>query len=172
MNLDADSALERFVATSDVSSDHSSEIASVRIVDRCRGGDVQYRPVRDGKRMSMADVRGPAALGRRAVLFSLGYGGRTAVGVVVRLRANPPACASVERLFSYSTSRPPVAPPRGMFARAFNVVPRDVSRRYAGRELVLTEHYGRNSGDELARRVTYFRFNSGRYVSYRTRLIR
>jgi hypothetical protein len=173
MNLDADGASERFVATYDVSSDHKYELAQVVIVDSCGGNSVRHQVVRPGKRLSAGDVYGPAALGRRGVLFAIGYGGRAAVARVVRLHAGPTmACPLPQMLFRYETNDPPVAPPPGMVVRNFDVVPREASTRYPGRELLLVEHYGRATGDELARRETLFGFRGGRYVSYHSRLRR
>jgi hypothetical protein len=171
MNLDGDRALERVVAEYDVSFDHKQERADVIAFDRCNGKEVAHKLVRTGKRLSVSEIYGPRALGRPAVLFAVGYGGRTGVARVtgLRLRAGQ-TCPSPYTFFAYSTSSPPKPPPAGLLVRDFDLVPRNDSRRYPGPELQLTEFYGRSTGDTVAKRLTYFRYRSGRYVAYRSRL--
>jgi hypothetical protein len=171
MNLDGDRALERLVAEYDVSSDHSQESANVTAFDRCNGREVAHKLVRTGKRLSVGDIHGPGALGRPAVLFSVGYGGRTAVGRVMGLRLRRgQTCPLPYTFFAYSTGRPPKPPPPGLLVRNFSLVPRNDLKWSPGPELRLLEFYGRNTGDQVAKRETYFRFRSGRYVAYRSRL--
>lgn len=171
MDLDGDRALERLVAVHDVSSDHKVERADVTAFDHCNGRELSYKLVKTGKRLSVADIRGPSSLGRRAVLFSIGYGGRTAVARVIGLRVRPgQTCPSPFTFFAYSTSRPPKPPPAGLFARNFYVLPRNDSSRYPGPELFLIEFYGPNAGDLVSKRETYFGFRGGRYVAYRSKL--
>lgn len=171
MNLDRDRTLERLVAEYAVSSDHRQERADITAFDRCNGREVSHKLVRTGKRLSVGDIYGPRALGRPAVLFAVGYGGRTAVGRVMGLRLRRgQSCPSPYTHFAYSTSRPPRAPPPGLFVRNFSLVPRNDSARYPGPELRLLEFYGPSTGDAVSKRETLFRFRNGRYVAYRSRL--
>jgi hypothetical protein len=171
MNLDGDRALERVVAEYDVSFDHKQERADVTAFDRCNGKEVAHKLVRTGKRLSVSEIFGPRALGRPAVLFAVGYGGRTGVARVMGLRLREgQTCPSPYTFFAYSTSKPPKPPPAGLLVRDFDLVPRNDSTRYPGPELVLTEFYGPSTGDTAAKRLTYFRYRSGRYVAYRSKL--
>lgn len=172
-NLDADRDLERFTAVHEMDANHKNQWADVTAYDECNGQERRYKLVPTGKDLSFTQISGPSRLGRRAVLFVMGYGPRSGVARVMNLRLRPgQACPSPYALFSYSMSRPPKAPPDGMLLRDFDLVPWNDSQRYPGPELVLLEFYGRAAGDLLAKRLTYFRYRSGRYVAYRRKLSR
>jgi hypothetical protein len=173
MNLDADGDLERFTAVNDAAADHENQWADVTAYDKCNAKELRYKLAPTGRRVSFGDIRGPSSLGRRAVLFTMAYGGRNAVARVIGLRLRSgQTCPTPYTFFAYSTSRPPKQPPAGLFARNFYLLPRNDSARYPGPELFLLEFYGPNAGDLVSKRETYFRYRNGRYVSYRSKLSR
>jgi hypothetical protein len=90
----------------------------------------------------------------------------------------PGACPVPRALFRYPSKRTRARPPRGAKAvSSFDAVLRDATKRYAGKELRLTEYYV-DRDDPLCcgsfRRVTLFGYSAGRdlYVRIKTRVKR
>jgi hypothetical protein len=90
----------------------------------------------------------------------------------------PAACPQARNLFLYPSKRTRGRLPRGATAlSSFDAALRNVSKRYAGKEVRLTEFYV-DRDDPLCcasfRRTTYFGYNAGKdlYVKFRTRVKR
>jgi hypothetical protein len=168
-NLDGDPAIERVVASEDVSFDHSQLSARVVVFDTCRGRQ-RALPVVDA-RASLLAARFVQADGRgRAELLGAVGGplGNVADGKarVVRLIAVRGGCPRLRTLFSYAASSPPLPAPDGFVLSSFEVNPDELERRYRGREVVLVEWY--RSGAALASRA---RTSVYRYAVARDRYV-
>lgn len=171
-NLDRDRALERIVASEDVSSDHSVWRASVAVVDRCRGRDRSLLVLDGYQRLETA--RAVQADGRSAretlgVLRGLAAGAGEAR--LVRLVARAGRCPSLRTLFSYVAARAEPGPVPELRLTWFTVDLAELERRYPGRELRLVEQFSMPPMLSSVRRETLYRHVRTRdvYVAYATR---
>jgi hypothetical protein len=157
VNLDGDPAKEEVLAVDSHDCQHTSFRAYVHIHDRCHGvwrlfdldseANVlqQFRIVNADGRTKRPEVffvtrtLGPVAGG---------------IGEVVRLDDRPSGCARLRTLFRYEPKDPSL--------QSFDVQLKDLTPRFGGLELVLTE------GKEVAQRITRYRYDRklDRYVIY------
>jgi hypothetical protein len=171
-NLDGDRAIERVVATEDVSFDHSAATSRVVVVDTCRGERthpvVQARAFLLQARFVQADGRGRAEV-LAAVGGPLGavVDGKARVVRLVPVRGR---CPALRALFSYDAASPPQPAPAGFVLSSFEVTPDELEPRYRGREVRLVEWY--RSGGALSSQVrtSVYRYAAGRdrYVLLRS----
>lgn len=167
-NLDDDPAIERVVATEEVSSDHSAASSRVVVVDACRGE--RTHPVVQA-RASLLQARFVQADGRgRAEVLAAAGGPLGAVvegkARVVRLVPVRGRCPALRTLFSYNAASPPQPAPEGFLLSSFEVTPDELERRFRGREVRLVEWY--RSGAALSSRV---RTSVYRYAAARDRYV-
>jgi hypothetical protein len=170
-NLDRDRAMERVVGVEDVSSDHSTWRASVRVVDRCRGRDRTHFVVRGYQRLEsassvQADGRGPSEV----VGVVLGLQPDAGVARVVRFAARRSRCPTLRTLFRY-VARDTSPPARDLRLIRFRVEMHDLETSYPGRELTLFEDFQMPPMLSTVVRVTQYRYvrRGDRYVAYATR---
>ena len=177
VNLDGDRAREVVVAFQNASCDHRHQDAAVEIRDRCGSRTNNYRltprlaslgvpRIADAVEVLEAD----GATRRPETFFAIAGSspdGRVGIAKVVRLVDRRSGCPAPRALFSYSTAA--VAP--GDAPVSWNVDVRNVTRTYAGKEVVLTELLRSPPPPEGAlgpRRVRLYRYDrrAGRYVVY------
>lgn len=173
-NLDGDRAVERVVATEDVSFDHSSVTSRVVVVDTCRG-ERTHTVVH--ARASLLQARFVQADGRGRPEVLAAVGGPLGAGAlvdgkarVVRLVSFRGRCPALRALFSYNAASPPQPAPAGFLLSSFEVTPDELEPRFRGREVRLVEWY--RSGAALSSRVrtSVYRYAAARdrYVLLRT----
>jgi hypothetical protein len=167
-NLDGDRAIERVVATEDVSFDHSAATSRVVVVDTCRGE--RTHPVVQA-RASLLQARFVQADGRGSAEVLAAAGGPLGAVVdgkarVVRLVPVRGRCPALRTLFSYNAASPPQPAPAGFLLSSFEVTPDELEPRFRGREVRLVEWY--RSGAALSSRV---RTSVYRYAAARDRYV-
>jgi hypothetical protein len=158
VNLDRDAAKEQVVAADLHDCAHTHFEAYVHILDSCHGAWRTFDLDSDGEvlqqfRIANADGRTK----RPEVFFVTVIRGPVMRGIaeVVRLDGRPPACARARALFRY-------VPAAGV--QTFDAQLKDVTRKFPGLEVVLTE------SREVAQTVTTYRYDRARdrYVVYKS----
>jgi hypothetical protein len=158
VNLDRDAAKEEVVAADLHDCGHTHFEAYVHIRDRCNGAWRTFDLDSEGEilqqfRIANADARTK----RPEVFFVTVRRGPVMRGIaeVVRLDGRPPTCARARALFRY-------VPAAGI--QTFDVQLKDLTRKFPGLEVVLTE------GREVAQTVTTYRYDRARdrYVAYKS----
>lgn len=174
-NLDGDAALETVIATHIISFDHKRQRAEVVALDDCAGERRTYELAPAGRWMFPRAIRGSRVLGRPGVLFTIHYEDGHVIARLSRLRVQQRGeCPTPSTPFDYSSATPLVAPPRGYLIAGIDVSVTDDSKRYSGRELLLTESYAEGTSRPVrAKRLTYFRYRlrTRMYERYRMVLI-
>jgi hypothetical protein len=174
-NLDADAAKEKVVAVDPAPA--STYGRKVVLTDRCGNTNKSYALSRVMDRVTyirLKDIDGEPD--RPEFSFELrNASGRSGVAKVARLgHPGQGGCAKPVTLLAYSSSSPPIAPPRGakVYDWSLSYVD-DIGNQ--GLEIRLRELYLRK-GDKpnkpSLQRVTFFRYakNTDRYVSYKTQV--
>jgi hypothetical protein len=174
VNADTDRALERVVAEYDPSFDHKVERAEIAVVDRCAGREARHMLAPTGRALDRETILRSSSLGRPGVVFAMKLQDQSWIARVVQLRVlRKGACPRPVAIFSYSSKRPPYAPPEEHWVGGVSVEPGEHSAAYAGKELVLVERYAsRQLNPVQLTRTTYFRYSPARrgYVAYKTEL--
>lgn len=156
VDLDRDPAKEQVVAADLHDCGHTSFEAYVRIRDRCQGAWRTFGLDSDGEILQQFRIANADGRTKRPEVFFMTYRrGPVVRGIaeVVRLDGPPAACARPRALFRYV--------PRAA-VQTFNVELKDLTRRFPGLEVVLTE------GREVAQTITNYRYDRARdrYVVY------
>ena len=156
VNLDRDAAKEEVVAADLHDCAHTHFEAYVQIRDRCHGSWRTFDLESEGEILQQFRVVNADGWTRRPeVFFVTVRRGPVASGIaeVVRLDGRPPACARPRALFRY-------VPAPGV--QDFDVQLKDLTRKFRGLEVVLTE------GREVAQTTTTYRYDRARnrYVAY------
>lgn len=157
VNLDRDPAKEEVVAADLHDCAHTHFEAYVHIRDRCHGAWRTFDLDSEGEVLRQFRIVNADGRTRRPeVFFVTVRRGPVARGIaeVVRLDGRPPACARARALFRYVPTNPGV--------QSFDVQLKDVTRKFPGLEVVLTE------GREVAQTITRYRYDRARdrYVAY------
>jgi hypothetical protein len=158
VNLDGDSAKEEVIAADTHDCQHTSFRAYVHIRDRCHGSWRLYDLGSEAEVLQQFKIVNADARTKRPEVFFVTRGlGPVASGVaaVVRLDDRTSGCARVRALFRYTPKDPGL--------QSFDVQLKDLTPRFRGLEIVLTE------GKEVAQRITHYRYDRllDRYVVYR-----
>jgi hypothetical protein len=156
VNLDRDAAKEQVEAADLHDCAHTHFEAYVRIRDRCHGTWRTFDLDSDGEILQQFRIANADGRTKRPEVFFMTYRrGPVMRGIaeVVRLDGRPPACAHARALFRYV----PAAA-----VQTFNVELKDLTRKFPGLEVVVTE------GREVAQTVTTYRYDRAldRYVKY------
>jgi hypothetical protein len=157
VNLDGDRAKEEVLAADSHDCQHTTFRAYVHIHDRCHGSWRMYDLGSEAEVLQqLRIVNADARTKRPEVFFVTRRLGPVAGGIaaVVRLDDRASACARVRVLFRYEPKDPAL--------KGFDVQLQDVTRRFPGLEVVLTEM------GEVAQRITRYRYDRlrDRYVVY------
>jgi hypothetical protein len=173
-NLDGDRAAERIVGVEDVSRDHSTWRASVRIVDRCGGRERSYPVVAGFPRLGEAkaeQVDGRGAKEVLGVVYSVSAG--DGVARLVRLVGRRGRCGALRTLFSYVAAKSD-RPGPGLDLVQFTVEVVELDTRHPGRELRLTELFQTPPMLSSVHREKLYRYARSRdtYVLYDTNVHR
>jgi hypothetical protein len=172
--LDGDPALERLVPEP-VEDRFGYEQRRVILEDDCGPRTYRLLPPRD----TVADMRvleADADDSRPEILLEGRSGVSGRAGITRVARAGAP-CAPPRILFSYSSTAPRPAPPRGTYVTNYGVTLRDYTPDHRGREIRLREFLVRNDRPPLAanrQRLSYWRYSRAgdRWVRYRSRVTR
>ena len=177
-DLDGDRELEKVEAVRiDLEGvDDPFDRTAIKVTDLCRGGLVTRRVA--GPQDNLARLRLKAIDPRRGreILVDLrsGASGRLGEARVVAWRRGGASCRRARSLFRYLSDRPTASPPGATREVSFfDVRVRELTRRYAGSELVLGERFLKR-GDPACcgsvRKTTLLRYNRARdrYVRYRS----
>lgn len=169
-NLDGDRALERIVGVEDVSSDHSTWRASVRVVDRCGGRNRTHRVAAGFQRLGEAKAEQADGRGAKEVLGVVySVSAREGVARLARLVNRSGRCPTLRTLFEYSAAES--EPPAPEFELAqFTVDVVGLESRYLGRELRVTELFQAPPMLSSIHREKLYRYVRARdrYVLYAT----
>jgi hypothetical protein len=178
VNLDGDPEPERLVVRDIVTGDPPYQLTqqTAAIEDTCAGQPAAFELLREPEdHVDTLRALQAQDIGERPeilVLASSGAAGRAGAAKLARYED----CASARTLFSYDTATANRRLRRYGVA-FFRVSLRNLTRRYAGREIRLTEGLATRS-DALCcpsrRRVTLLGYNAGRdrYVAYSRRVVR
>ena len=177
--LDGDRQPER-VSSAPVE-ERGARLIKLRIADRC--GRTRIVRTVSGKHEAVTLLKLVAADIRRGreLLFQMHDGAARRAGearlVAWRRTGRTRRCRAPRVLLRYSTRRPTRLPPGAHQLSAFELSAKQLTDRFAGREVLLVERFARLGDDaccpSIARRTSY-RYDRGRdrYVRYGTTVVR
>jgi hypothetical protein len=176
-DLDGDRGKERVSTVRLPTGTPGFDRTGVRVSDRCPAGPVRV-PIA-GPQDDLARLRLLGSDTRRgkevfAVLRSGAAGGLGEARVVAWRRSRDPLCRKPRQLFRYRTDRPTPAP-SGTTGEVsfFNAVVSGLTRRFAGREVLLREQFLTSADPPCCgsvRKRSFYRYSArrDRYVRYKT----
>jgi hypothetical protein len=180
VNLDADPDLEEIMPLT-VADPSGFPQKSIVVYDQCRGTELGYHlgTPQENVDVVVQEVDGTTSRPEIRVIASSGASGRVGFVLLARLGSDKltTGCPMVVSLFRWSSTDPSPKPPKGYSVSNFGIRYKDLTPRYQGKEIELTEGLAGNS-DALCcpsrKRVSRWRFDAKRdaYVRYYVKVTR
>ena len=179
INLDTDPALEEIVPLT-VSDPTGSPEKSIVVYDECGGTQNAYKlgSPQENVDVVVGEVDGASSRPEIRFIGSSGAAGRVGQIVLAHLGSDraQTGCPALVSLFRYSSVDPSPRPPKGYAVAGFGIRYQDLTARYRGKEIELTE--GLASGHDALccpsrKRISRWRYDprKDRYVRYRARVV-
>jgi hypothetical protein len=168
--LDGDRRAERVIAIKDDNPNlpDAQDATTLQIRDVCSNGNVITRKIADGQ-LDLTRLGRVRVADRRAgneVLYNLATGRQGEAAIVAWRTRRSANCRAPRKLFLYQSGRPARPLPFGAISiQRYGVTVRNLTRRYAGPEVRLTEYFLAAGGSDTQpgfKRTTSFRYDRRR----------